>query len=219
MKLKWSIPLIALLALALCCALVAVSFAEKCDQDQKLTIEQLPAAVRATLQAQAQGNPIEDIEKETEDGVTFYSADIVQGDKKVGVEIAENGQLLNSEPEEIKSEEEEANGEENEAAEADEAQGEQNEAGEENEVIVPFDQLPAAVQATLQAEAGSGTIDKVEQKTENGADVFSADVTKNGQEFDVTVAANGQLISSEPEKSKGCKKECGDKEEEDGDSD
>ena len=202
MRSKLSILLIALLALALCCAVVAVGFAEKGDNDQKLTIEQLPPAVRATLEAQAQGNPINDIEIETEDGVTFYSADIIQGDKKLGVEILENGQLKNSEPEEIKSEKDES-AEENEA----------------NEVIVPFDQLPAPVQATFKAEAGSGTIDKVELKTENGSQVFSADVTKDGQEFDVEVAANGQLISSEAEKPKGCGKGNHEEEKEDGDSD
>jgi uncharacterized membrane protein YkoI len=211
MRFKSSTILIGLLVLALCCAVVAVGFAEKGDQDQKLTIEQLPPAVRATLQAQAQGNPIQDIEKETEDGVTFYSADIIQGDKKLGVEIAENGQLLNSEPEAIKSEKEES-GEENEAAEAD-------------EVEVSFDQLPPAVQATLKAEVGAGTIDGIEKDTKDGADVYSADVTKaDGQKYDIEIAADGKLINSELEKDKGsCKKECGSKEEEeeesDGDSD
>lgn len=211
MTLKSSIIL--LLALALCVTLTAVVFAE-CgkdkDQDQELTIEQLPPAVRATLQAQAQGNPIKDIEKETEDGVTFYSADIIQGDKKLGVEIAENGQLLKSEPEAIGKEKEEA--EENEAKEAD-------------EVDVSFDQLPPPVQATLKAEVGAGTIDGFEKDTKDGADVYSADVTKaDGQKYDVEIAADGKLINSELEKDKGsCKKECGSKEEEeeesDGDSD
>lgn len=139
MTLKSSIAL--LFVLVLCLSLAAVGVANKCskgeDQDQPLTIEQLPAAVRATLEAQAQGNPIEDIEKETEDGVTFYSADIIQGDKKLGVEIAEDGTLLNSEPEAIKGHDEDADAEGDEGVEADDhdddsahADGERHESGE-----------------------------------------------------------------------------------------
>jgi len=132
MKLKWSIPLIGLLVLALCCAVAAVSFAGKCDkdQDQELTIEQLPAAVRATLEAQAQGNPIEDLEKETEDGVTFYSADIIKGDQKLEVEILEDGTLLNSEPEAISADDD---ADDNEGDEIDEADGDGHDADADNE--------------------------------------------------------------------------------------
>ena len=200
MTLKSSIIL--LLALALCITLVAVGFAKECDKDQKLTIEQLPAAVRATLEAQAQGNPIEDLEKETEDGVTFYSADIIKGDQKLEVEILEDGTLRSAEPEAIGKEE-----------------AEENEGNEENEIEVSFDQLPPPVQATLKAEVGSGTIHSIEKDTKDGADVYSADVTKaDGQKYDVEIAANGTLVNSELEKDKGSgKKECG-KEKEEGDS-
>lgn len=209
MTFKWSTALIALLALALCCTLAAVSFAEKDDQDQKLTIEQLPPAVRATLEAQAQGNPIEDIEKETEDGVTFYSADIIQGDKKIGVEIAEDGSLLNSEPEAIDSEKEEGKCEENEVDEEEKEEG-------DNDVQVSLDQLPPAVQATLNQQAQGGTIGEIEKEDEDGAVVYEAEITKDGAEYDVKVAEDGSLINP---KADNDDEESGDKEEEESEGD
>ena len=127
--------IILLLALALCIAVTAVGFTQCSkdkDQDQELTIDQLPAAVKATLLAQAQGNPIEDLEKETEDGVTFYSADIIKGDQKLEVEILEDGTLRSAEPEAISSEKEEADADDNEAVEHHDAD-EANEVGDKDE--------------------------------------------------------------------------------------
>jgi len=126
--------IILLLALVMCVAITAVGFTQCCkdkDQDQELTIDQLPAAVKATLLAQAQGNPIEDLEKETEDGVTFYSADIIKGDQKVGVEILEDGTLKDSELEAIKAGEDE-DADDNGAVEEDDdtGQADEDEAGE-----------------------------------------------------------------------------------------
>jgi hypothetical protein len=125
------IVLVLLLGMAVCLALTVVLSADKCDQDQKLTIEQLPPAVRATLESLAQGNPIEDLEKETEDGVTFYSADIIKGDTKLGVEIAEDGKLLNSETEAIGSEKGEQDIEENEADEENETDADDEVTGDD----------------------------------------------------------------------------------------
>ena len=100
---KWTILLIALMVVALCFAVATTGLAGKCckqDKDQALTLDQLPPAVRATLEAQAQGCTIEDLEKEVEDGKTIYSADIIKADgTKVGVEIAEDGTLLPAEDE------------------------------------------------------------------------------------------------------------------------
>ncbi len=96
---RLTIAVVVLLAVAMYAGLTTASLAEKADKDQKLTIDQLPAAVRTTLEKLAGSNTIEDLEKETEDGVTFYSADIIKGDQKVGVEIGEDGKLLNTEVE------------------------------------------------------------------------------------------------------------------------
>jgi len=119
---KWTILLIALMVVALCFAVATTGLAGKCgkkEKDQTLTLDQLPPAVRATLEAQAQGCTIEEIEKETEDGNTVYSADIVKADgTKSEVKIAEDGTLL---PPEVENKDEGTAGEQSGDKDDDEA--------------------------------------------------------------------------------------------------
>lgn len=94
---KWSIALVVLLGAALCLALAVVSFADKCEKEETVTLDQLPAAVRATLENEAKGGTIDEIEKETEDGKVVYEAEITKNGKTYEVEIAEDGTLISSE--------------------------------------------------------------------------------------------------------------------------
>ncbi len=67
---------------------------ENDDNGQVVKIDQLPAAVKATLVKAAEGGKIEEIEKETEDGKTTYDADVVIKGQKWEIEISEDGKLL-----------------------------------------------------------------------------------------------------------------------------
>lgn len=97
MTLRWKTVLGFVLAAALCVSIAAVSMADKDEKEEAVTIEQLPAAVQTTLQAQAAGGTILEIEKETEDGKVVYEAEISKDGKTVEVEIAEDGTLIKSE--------------------------------------------------------------------------------------------------------------------------
>lgn len=183
MSMKSRIALITLLGLALCLMLAAVSFAGECKNEQKVTLDQLPPAVRATLENQAQGGTIGDIDKETKDGQVVYEADVVKGGNKIEVKIAENGTLISAKPEEEK---------------------------EENEVKVTFDQLPAPVQATLQAQVGNGSLEEIEKETKDGKVIYKAKFTKDGKEQKVRIAEDGTLLKGKG-KCKGKDHEGGDK--------
>jgi hypothetical protein len=67
------------------------------------------------------------------------------------------------------------------------------------EVAVALSDVPAAVRATLDREAAGGKVTEVERETKHGRTVYSADVTVNGQEWDVTVGEDGTLLSKEKE--------------------
>jgi hypothetical protein len=62
-------------------------------------------------------------------------------------------------------------------------------------VKVPFDQLPAPVQATLQREAPGVAIASVDKETEHGKTTFEADAVIAGTNYEIKVAESGQLIS------------------------
>ena len=74
------------------------------------------------------------------------------------------------------------------------------------EVNVPWDSVPTAVQSTIQTHQFGGTVSKVEKKTKKCGTVYEAKVKgSDGQCSEVKVAEDGKLI-----KYKTSKKECKD---------
>jgi uncharacterized membrane protein YkoI len=61
----------------------------------KVKIDQLPAAARTTIEDQTKGGTIEDIAKVSDDGKTFYEADVKMADgKEYEVQVGEDGKLI-----------------------------------------------------------------------------------------------------------------------------
>jgi len=64
------------------------------DGERKITIDQVPAAVKATILREAGDNKIEELEVETENGVTTYEAEWHEGGKEIEIKVAADGTLL-----------------------------------------------------------------------------------------------------------------------------
>lgn len=80
------------------------------------------------------------------------------------------------------------------------------EKGKEVETKVAIADVPAAVAATLQAQAKDGTIDEIEKEEEGGVVTYEADITIGADKFEAKVGADGTLISmakDEDEKNEG----------------
>src|SRR5947209_5516189 len=60
----------------------------------KITMSDLPAAARATIQREAKGKEVEWVAKEVEHGKTVYEAEIVSGGKGVVIEVGADGKVL-----------------------------------------------------------------------------------------------------------------------------
>ncbi len=92
LKKHWkSVGLMAVAGLALC-IVGAVAVNQTSEQEQEVSIEQVPAAVKATILAQ--GGTIEEIEAETENGQTVYEAELIIDGQEVEIEVAADGTLL-----------------------------------------------------------------------------------------------------------------------------
>src|SRR5205823_1947539 len=63
-------------------------------EKDRVAIEEVPAAAKATLQQRAGDGKIDEVKKETEDGKTTYEADATIGGKEYEIEVAEDGTLL-----------------------------------------------------------------------------------------------------------------------------
>ena len=59
-----------------------------------LTIEQLPAPVRATVEQETKGGKITDIEQDHERGKVIYEVEFTLDGKEYELDVAEDGKLL-----------------------------------------------------------------------------------------------------------------------------
>ena len=60
----------------------------------KLTMDQVPAPVRATIEKETKGATINEIERETQKGKKVYEVEYVRDNKKYEVHVAEDGKVL-----------------------------------------------------------------------------------------------------------------------------
>ena len=65
--------------------------------EEHLTMTQVPAPVKATVDKESAGGKVDEIEKETEHGRTFYEAEIVKKGKTSYIHVAEDGKVLKRE--------------------------------------------------------------------------------------------------------------------------
>lgn len=71
----------------------------KGQQEQKLTLDQVPAVVKDTLLKATEGGTLGDIEKEIKVGKTTYEADFVSKDgKKMEIKVDDTGKVLKIKP-------------------------------------------------------------------------------------------------------------------------
>jgi hypothetical protein len=65
--------------------------------EQKVAIDQVPPAVKATIEQESKGGVVKDIEKLRQDGKTVFGADIVMNGKEQETLIAEDGKVIKRE--------------------------------------------------------------------------------------------------------------------------
>jgi hypothetical protein len=67
------------------------------EKGQPVSMDQVPAAVKATLEREAKGGSIGPVTSETEKGKTFYEAEIDRNGKKSYVHVAPDGKVMKRE--------------------------------------------------------------------------------------------------------------------------
>ena len=83
-------------AAGLCVAFVIPTFAGTGEKTEKnVTIDQVPAAVKATILKEAGGNKIEEISVDGK--VVYYEAEWKTGGKEIEIKVAPDGKLLKKE--------------------------------------------------------------------------------------------------------------------------
>lgn len=65
------------------------------EDEEQVSIDQVPAAVKDTILAQ--GGTVKEIERENENGQAVYEADVIIDGQKIEVKVADDGKLLGKE--------------------------------------------------------------------------------------------------------------------------
>lgn len=138
-------------------------------QEEEVTLDQVPAAVKATILREAAGAEITEIEREVRNGKTVYEAEFLQGGQAIEIKVAPDGTVLAREVEDE----------------------------DDNEDDITFDQIPAPARMALQQLAGGAKILKAEREKEHGALVYEAEWSVNGASHEAAVTAEGALLEIE----------------------
>jgi hypothetical protein len=73
------------------------------DKDeQKVSIDKVPAAVKAAILSEAGKGTVEEIEQENKDGKTIYGADITVDGKKFEIKVSADGKIIDKQAEDKK---------------------------------------------------------------------------------------------------------------------
>ncbi|MBU0640192.1 MAG: PepSY-like domain-containing protein [Planctomycetes bacterium] len=159
------------LVLPLIClaAIIPLTLAVWADdgQEEKVTLDQVPAPVKATILKESAGGEITEIERETKDGKTVYEAEFMLNGQKIEIKIAPDGALLGRDAE------------------------------DEDDDDLSIDQVPGPARAALLKLAGNSPIVEVEAEKEHGVQVFDAKWVKDGVRHEAAVMADGTLLEIE----------------------
>ncbi len=153
----------------------AVATTRMMDEDIAVSIDAVPAVVKATILAEAHGHVIREIEMATKKGQAVYEAEIIVDGRETDILVAADGTLLGTEMDD------------------EDEQGDDEDA-DDGDVQVSLDDLPQAVRTTLLKEAPNAQIEELELETEDGRTQYAADVVIDGQVFDIEIAPDGTLL-------------------------
>ena len=195
-KLYWAVGALVLVVLGIGIVGITAVLA-----DEEVSLEQVPAAVRAAIEKHAGQGEIVKIERETEDGRVVYEAEVIVNGKEVEFQVSATGEYLGAEAEdEDKDKDEDEDGDEDgdeDEDDDDEDDDHEGKGAEDEEESVAWNQLPPAVQDALRAALPNVKKAEYARETEDGFVVYEAEYKADGTEHAVKVTEDGQIIETE----------------------
>jgi len=150
---------------ALCAVLTAGSFAARAD---KVPMSQVPDAVQRAIKAQAQGETVQDVERETKDGRTVYEAEFKRQGINRRVQFAEDGTIVPG----------------------------RDVTGVigKSSPTASLSELPPAVQKTVREQQAGRTIADIDKEMWNGQTIYEVEFKEQGPNSRLHIAADGTLV-------------------------
>ena len=173
-----------LMVLLLVCGAVAIvcSSPVKCiAEEKKVSLAELPASVRETVQQQAAGAEITEIEMEKEDGKVVYEIEILKDGEEKDFCVAPDGRFLGFEDDE------------------EDGDDDDDEDDDGDEMDIAFADLPEIVKASAKRLLGANQDFKASQENENGLLLYEIEIEKDGLERSIECTQDGIVVEVEQE--------------------
>lgn len=149
---------------AVCAVLMMGTMASRAD---KVPMSQVPETVQRAIKAQAQGETVQDVERETKDGRTVYEAEFKREGINRRVQFAEDGTVVPG----------------------------RNVTGIlKSAPAVSMNDLPAAVQKTVREQQAGRTVEDIDKETWNGQTIYEVEFKEQGPNSRLHIAADGTLV-------------------------
>lgn len=159
--------LLPMVVLGAAVALIVAAYPD--ETEEAVTIDQVPAAVKATILKESAGGKITEIEHATKNGTTVYEAEFVLNGQEIEIKIAPDGTLLGREVE--------------------------NEGDDDDDL--KLEQIPEPARAALLKLVGDGKITEIEREREQGVVIYEAAWDAGGAMHEAAVMADGTLLETE----------------------
>lgn len=186
------------------------------DEDEehgdKVSLNDVPKAVRAAIRKNLDGGRIEDIEQIKSGKKVIFEVDIIIEGKEVELRLGADGKVLSRKvesDEDDEGDEDADDDEEDDDEDGDDDDEDDDEDGDNDEEEVSARDVPSAVRATIRKLARGGTVEEITKEDENGKVIYEVEIKIGDKEYELEIAANGKLL----------KKELADDEEDDDDED
>lgn len=142
--------------------------------DRAPSMADLPVAVQNAIRVHAGNMQVDDIDRDVRRNRTVYQVEFAREGKNVELDIAEDGAILRDSRKE-KTLRERIIGSRK----------------------LKFEDLPAAVQQTVRAYAGSAAIEDVDRRTRDGKNEYEVAFKLNGKHTELRLAENGLVLNPE----------------------
>lgn len=140
-----------------------------------------PPAVQATIQREANGAEIADIDKERREGRVLYEVEFKNPGRNIEIHVAEDGSIVQDSRRDVRGQG--ATG-----------AGAQTRTGTTRGNNLTFEQAPPAVQAAIRANGDPSTIKEIERGEKGGRMVYTVEFQKDGRNTKIDIAQDGTVL-------------------------
>ncbi|MGZ8940878.1 MAG: PepSY-like domain-containing protein, partial [Limisphaerales bacterium] len=158
---------------------------------RKITYNELPEAVRKTLEARVTSGEVNDIDRQVKNGQATYEVGFKQNDRQQELVLSQDGRILNDSPA-VGTVAVGAPSGTISGSSANTLMAEPVKLSESQKVQLT--QLPAAVQRGITTAAAGARIEDVERGTWQGKNVYQAAFKDNGKHVELQVRENGTIL-------------------------